>query len=320
MAPALPPHIAVALDRLTEGLSRQVLAQRAAKISQSYRSGGTSAVIANADDALAYALVRMPATYAAVAACLDAVRQARPEFAPRTLIDIGAGPGTATFAASTAFASLDHFRLTDSNAQLRRLALDLIGKTEPLRRADYHNGTARAFLNGVDAADLVIASYMIGEIEAGERAALVDLMWQSTRDTLILIEPGTPDGYARIIACRDRLIAAGAHVTAPCPHDRACALVAPDWCHFAQRLPRSRDHKLLKGAEVPFEDEKFSYVVLSRAAAGTRASRVLAPPDQSKVAITAKLCTADGIVAPVIQRRDKAGFAKARRWRWGDGI
>ena len=42
-------------------------------------------------------------------------------------------------------------------------------------------------------------------------------------------------------------------------------LLAPDWCHFTQRLPRSRAHKQIKEADVPFEDEKFSYVALTRA-------------------------------------------------------
>ena len=28
-------------------------------------------------------------------------------------------------------------------------------------------------------------------------------MWAKTRDTLLVVEPGTPAGYARIIALRD---------------------------------------------------------------------------------------------------------------------
>ena len=43
-------------------------------------------------------------------------------------------------------------------------------------------------------------------------------------------------------------------------------LQPPDWCHFTQRLQRSRAHKQVKGAELPFEDEKFAYVALTRAA------------------------------------------------------
>ena len=106
---------------------------------------------------------------------------------------------------------------------------------------------------------------MIGEIDDAERSALTELMWAKTRDTLLIVEPGTPAGYARILALRAQLIASGAHVAAPCPHDGTCPLTAPDWCHFTQRLPRSRAHKQLKGAELPFEDEKFTYVALTRA-------------------------------------------------------
>jgi len=135
-----------------------------------------------------------------------------------------------------------------------------------------------------------------------------------------VIEPGTPAGYARILALRQQLISAGAHVAAPCPHDRPCPLIPPDWCHFSQRLPRSQAHRQIKGAEVPFEDERFIYVALTRAPPATRAARVLAPPDVGKAEITAKLCTEAGVALTTVPRRDKTAYADARRWRWGDAI
>ena len=317
MSSTLPAHIAAALDRLTEGISRNALAHRAAAISDAYRRGGSSAVISSDTDALAYALVRMPATYAAVAACIEALQTARPDFAPQNMIDLGAGPGTATFAATDAFASLSRFALTDTNENLHALARLLMRGDARLRISQYKLSSARAFLNGADDADLVVASYIMGELEDAERASLARLMWRRTRDVLVVVEPGTPDGYHRILALRAQLIAEGAHVVAPCPHDSPCPLTPPDWCHFAQRLPRSRAHKQVKDAAVPFEDEKFSYVVLSQTAPAKRLSRVLAQPAQSKAAITAKLCTEDGVSLTTIQRRDKDAYAKARRWRWG---
>ena len=136
-----------------------------------------------------------------------------------------------------------------------------------------------------------------------------------------VVEPGTPAGYGRIIALRDHLIGLGAHVAAPCPHDVKCPLQAPDWCHFTQRLQRSRAHMQVKGAEVPFEDEKFAYVTLTRTTvAGRRPSRVLAQPAVSKVEITAKLCTPEGLSFAKVPRRAKADYASARRWRWGDAV
>lgn len=165
-------------------------------------------------------------------------------------------------------------------------------------------------------------------------------MWAKTRNTLIVVEPGTPAGTQRILDLRRRLIAQGAHVIAPCPHDGECPLIAfssevstasreenaskqkttPDWCHFVQRLPRSRAHKQLKSAELPFEDEKFSYVVLSRAPSPKHLARVLAQPLVTKIAVTAKLCTNEGLSVANIARRDKIAYARYRKFDWGNAI
>lgn len=316
--PDLPAELKAALDAKLEGLPRSDVAARAAAISRTYRDGGGSGAIRSETDALAYALARMPATYAAVTACLNALCEARPEFAPRTLLDVGAGPGTASWAVGEAFASLKSFTLVDANHALRTLALDLVSGSPRFGNLSYRPGEARAALAKADSADLVIASYLIGELGEAERQSLAEAMWAKTSDTLLVVEPGTPAGYGRILALRSQLIAAGAHVAAPCPHDRDCPLSPPDWCHFSQRLARSRAHKQIKGAEVPFEDERFSYVVLTREPAARHFSRVLAQPVVGKAGISAKLCTVDGVAIAKAPRRDKQAYAAARRWRWGD--
>ena len=319
-SPDLPASLRAALEARLQGVSRNEAAERAGVISKTYRDGGGSTAIASETDALAYALARMPATYAADVASLNALVDIRPEFAPKSLLDIGAGPGTATWAAAEAFPSLQSFALLDANDALRKLALDLLSGSGRSSQISYERGDARAMLAKADAADLVVASYVIGEMNEAERTSLAHLMWEKTRDTLLVVEPGTPAGYARIIVLRRQLIATGAHVVAPCPHDGPCPLAAPDWCHFTQRLQRSRAHKQVKGAEVPFEDEKFAYVALTRAAIGQRPSRVLAQPTVGKAEVNAKLCTPGGLEIARVPRRDKAAYAEARRWRWGDAV
>ena len=319
-SPDLPAELKAALDARLQGLSRNDAAGRAALISQTYRDGGGSGTIRTEIDALAYALVRMPATYAAVTASLNALREIAPHFAPASLLDIGAGPGTAAWAAAEAFSSLKSFTLLDANSALRALALDIGRGSVRLREMTYQRGDAGAALADASAADLVVASYMIAEVSDAEQGALTKLMWTKTRDTLLIVEPGTPAGYARILTARRQLIASGAHVAAPCPHDGTCPLTAPDWCHFTQRLPRSRAHKQLKSAELPYEDEKFIYVALTRAPVARHPARVLAQPDVNKVEVTAKLCTAEGLVIARIPRRAKGDYSAARRWRWGDAV
>jgi ribosomal protein RSM22 (predicted rRNA methylase) len=242
------------------------------------------------------------------------------------MLDVGAGPGTAAFAAVQAFETLADIHLIDANAQMRKLALTLMAEAgnETLRRAadarSYQHGNALTLLNEIRPAELVVASYAAGEFPDGELPRLAQLLWAATAGALVVIEPGTPAGYGRILRVRSELIAAGAHVAAPCPHERECPLRPPDWCHFAQRLPRSRDHLHIKGAEVPFEDEKFSYVVLSRGQPQSIDARVLAPLKITKSAITAKLCTDGSVVTDIAVRRDPDAYRRRKSWRWGDSV
>jgi ribosomal protein RSM22 (predicted rRNA methylase) len=326
LSPDLPPDLKAGLDRLAHGTSRKSIAERAAAQSRNYRAGGGSHGIASTEDVLAYAFTRLPATYAAAVAVFNAARETLPMLLPRTLLDVGAGPGTAAFAAVQAFETLVDVRLIDANAGLRNLALTLMAEadSEALRRAadgqSYLHGNALTLLAEMQPADLVIASYMAGEIADAELARFTKLLWRATTGTLVVIEPGTPEGHGRVLRMRGELVAAGAHVAAPCPHGRACPLQPPDWCHFAQRLPRSRDHLRIKGAEVPFEDEKFSYVVVSRGKAQSSDARVLAPPKITKATVTAKLCTEGGVVADVAPRRDADAYRRRKSWRWGDSV
>ena len=320
ISPILPPELKAALDGKLQGFSRTDAARRSSQISTTYRAGGGSGTIKSEADALAYALARMPATYAAVAASLNALTEIVPDFAPETLLDVGAGPGTASWAAAEAFSSLQDFTLLDANATLSRLALDLARDSTRLADCRYLPGDAGANLAEVAQADLVVASYVIGELGERDQRTLTEMMWAKARHALVVIEPGTPAGYTRILALRQQLITAGAFVAAPCPHEKPCPLAAPDWCHFSQRLPRSQAHRQIKGAEVPFEDERFIFVALTRTPPATRAARVLAPPDIGKAEITAKLCTEGGLAITKVPRRDKAAYADARRWRWGDAV
>ena len=90
-----------------------------------------------------------------------------------------------------------------------------------------------------------------------------------------------------------------------------------DWCHFSQRLPRSRDHMLLKDAQVPFEDERYCYVVVTRERVASGA-RILAPPLEEKPGLTFKLCDASGLRAQFVAKREKDEFRRVRKLGWGD--
>src|SRR6478736_1183320 len=148
ISPTLPPELKAALDGKLQGFSRTDAAQRSSRISNTYRSGGGSGAIKSDADALAYALARMPATYAAVAASLNALTEILPDLAPESLLDVGAGPGTASWAAAEAFPSLEDFTLLDANTTLSRLALELARDSSRLAECRYLPGDAGENLAG----------------------------------------------------------------------------------------------------------------------------------------------------------------------------
>ena len=325
MSPDLPAPLRLAADRLLEGVSRKGLAERSAKISGGYRGGETSRmVVTDEADAVAYVLSRLPATYAADAFVLAEAQRMAPDFAPARLLDAGAGPGGASWAALETWPGITTATLLDSSGPFLAMAARLAAEGGPaLQNANLLRGDLTAPSTDWPQADLVTASYALAEIAPARQSATVQALWAATDGVLALIEPGTPDGYRRILTARETLIAAGAEVLAPCPHALTCPLIAPDWCHFVQRLPRSRDHRLAKGADLAFEDEKFSYLVAVRPDIPTlsRTSRILAPPRVAKPAITFKLCTPSGTAELAdVPRRDKAAYAWARRLDWGDAL
>ena len=322
MNPALPPLLRQAVDHLLEGIARADLRMRAAAISDAYRAGRASGgVVRDRRDATAYALARLPATYAACARAMAETAQRIPDFAPTHLLDAGAGPGGASWAAVETWPSITAATLLDSNPSFLEMAKGLAqAASGPLAEATLRLADLTA-ASDWPSADLVVVSYALAEIPPARQIATVATLWAACEGVLLLVEPGTTDGWRRILSAREQLIAAGGQVLAPCPHALTCPLTNPDWCHFVQRLPRSRDHRQTKAAQAPFEDEKFSYLAVARPgiAVGPPHARILAPPRYSKPAISLKLCMPQGgLETRAVLRRDKAAYALARRLDWGD--
>ena len=210
------------------------------------------------------------------------------------------------------------FTLLDANAPCVRWRWTLPRQSRS--QHDLLRGEARAALAAAEPADLVVASYMIGEIEDTERSALAELMWAKTRDTLLIVEPGTPAGYARIIELRAQLIASGAHVAAPCPHDGACPLATARLVSFHPAPAPLAGAQADQGRGAAVRGREIQLCRADARAGRTHPARVLAQPVVSKVEVTAKLCTPDGLVIAKVPRRTKADYARARRWRWGDAV
>lgn len=298
------------------------LKQAARTLSDRYRAEVRDGRLHMAQDMAvrAYLATRLPATYAAVRASLAALNEARPDFTPKTLLDIGAGPGTVLWATMDVWPELEAAVLFEASAAARKVG-ELLAADAMAARTAWLAGDVTTDAADLEPADLVTCAYVLDEIVPASLPKMVDRLWQLAKDTLLIVEPGTPAGWQRILGVRAQLIAAGAHVLAPCPHEAPCPLSPPDWCHFSRRVARSRLHRLAKDAEVPWEDEKFIYIAASRQPATAQAARVIAPPRSGSGKVLLKLCQGDGTAAErLFTKRDGADFKLTRRLDWGDRV
>ncbi len=281
----------------------------------------------------AYLLYRMPATYAAVRAALDQIPDASSggTTEPRSQLDLGGGTGAALWAAADRWPGLREQTVLDNAAEAlaagRRLAS--ASSSPALRAADWRRWSADSDLAG-SSADLVTVSYVLSELTEPERAALITTAARAATRLLVVVEPGTRSGYRRILAARDQLLADGWSILAPCPHAHGCPMVSAqppgeagaageDWCHFASRVNRSALHRRLKGAEKSYEDEKFSYLVVSRTPLEPASNRILRHPRQAKGRVELTLCsTPPQLRREVVTKRDAEAYRAARRAEWGD--
>jgi ribosomal protein RSM22 (predicted rRNA methylase) len=277
-------------------------------------------VLRHAVDVAAYAAYRMPATYAATKFALNEVRMRVSGWQPSSHLDIGGGTGAAAWAAAGVWPGPRPVAIVDWSEPALALGRDLAScaTEESLREAQWlHRPLEPSVVT--KPADLVTLSYVLGELPAEVRDALIDRI-ASQGQVVAIVEPGTPAGYARILAARDRLVEAGMDVVAPCPHNAGCPLErVRDWCHFAVRVNRSVAHRQLKDAALPYEDEKFSYVVASRADSRRAGARILRHPVQRKGLVQLRLCTEHrGVQREIVSKREGPLYRAARDANWGD--
>ena len=76
-----------------------------------------------------------------------------------------------------------------------------------------------------------------------------------------------------------------------------------------------------KAAELSWEDEKFSYLALSRRRSPAAAARVIGRPRKGSGQVTLKLRRDDGSAgAKLFSRRDGQAFKRAWRNAWGAAL
>ena len=311
----LPEELSEAIEMQIASFSTPALRKAAEQMMESYRKGAPSGALFQDEAArLAYLAMRLSATYAAIHQVLFECIRALPHFQPKTFLDLGAGPGTGSWAAADIFSSLEKICLIEQSEPMLKLGqkLSLHAPWSCLQEAKWICAKLQSAPT-----DVALLSYVIAEIPFSVTKELLEKLWADAQ-LIIVIEPGTPAGYERILAVRDWALSVGAELIAPCPHKKACPMKRPDWCHFPARVERTRLHKLLKGGSLGYEDEKFSYVAFGKIPLQSPQGRIVGLPSKASGLIHFPLCTRSGILQEMSVSRREDRWKIARKTEWGD--
>lgn len=299
------------IEELTKDVS---LKSHYAALSLRYRTAEDK-TLRSTQENLAYLACRMPATFAACSEVFKRLKEVVPAFEAKSMLDVGSGPATCVLA------FLEHCKAPEIVTMVEHDDA-FIGFAKQFLEESAFGSHWQYDLPKQGAFDLVSSSYMLSELSADLRDEMVQAMARLATSCIVLIDTGTPHGYNTLMRARDYLIEQNFTVLAPCPHNKPCPLAAPDWCHFSVRLPRSRLHRQLKGAELGYEDEKFCYLIASKTLTRDRDyERILAPPLKRTGHSHLKLCMPDGsLCQTIVSKKMKERYQLVKKSDWGDRL
>ena len=262
------------------------IAETARNVSNNYR--GMKGFVSGEDEVKAYVAYRMPATCIPIL-CFNKIVSKMPHFKPETLLDVGwALPRL--YGRLSLFDSLTDFKLFEhegSMIQVGKECLILDGKYN----IEWHGEDITRDVD-FDKSDIVVSSYMLNEIDKDKRESLIKRLWESTKGVLVLVEPGSRLGFGIIDELRSLLVESGGKIIGPCTHNDTCPMPEEEWCHFAQRVNRPDFLRYAKGGTLPYEDEKFSYICVSKIEfESEREGVIVFPPKLRKGHVILDVCT-----------------------------
>lgn len=265
-------------------------------------------------EVLAYSIIRMPATFCAID---KAIEETLKKYNPtiETALDIGSGTGAGEWAILN---NIDISKITciEREDEMSSLAQKLL---EEHKNINWKNqDIVKNKIN--EKADLVIVSYMINELQDEVKEDVIKNILESFNKIVIFIEPGTPDGFSNIRKIQKIAINNNLNILAPCTSQNECKLPKDDWCHSIVRVERNKIHKFVKDADLPYEDEKFSYIAISKEKIDNSGARILRHPNISSGFIKVKLCNNGIIEDKTFTKKDKENFKKIKKLKCGDLI
>ena len=289
-------------------------------ISSKYREEkiNSSSVVVSDKQALSYITSRMGETSVVVDDVLGRLNRIIDlEHEIKTVLDIGSGTGSVFWALENYVENAQITAVEKSESMIKYsklLSNNLSSKISYIK-----DDILALNPQNINCFDLTIESFVLNEMTDADRKKTLDIMMSQSGKYIILIEPGTPKSYERMMKDREYLLSKGLRLVLPCPHEQKCSLV-DDYCNFSVRVNRTRVSRLIKDASLNYEDEKYFYLIFCKTEVPKlNNSIILRNPIYKKNNICLKTCNSACVIKDVvITKNNKKNYLKAKKAKHGD--
>lgn len=320
----IPDLLELAIEKKVSEYNIKELKESALNLSKRYmeskRTGET--LLKTNLDTVSYSVIRMPATYSAISTCLEKVKEVY-DFDIKSVLDIGSGTGAAEWAIVDVFDDVNDITCLEREKGMREISKNYFSYSDELKNVKFIEADIlNDDLNGIKK-DLCVLSYIINELDENDRLKVIEKAINVTNKVLLVVEPGTPEGFNNVKNIRDYLYSKGYKIIAPCTGFMGrCDIPKDDWCASSVRVQRTKTHKYLKDAEIGFEDEKFSYIAISKEDVDFNLSdnvrRILRHPKIENGRVIVKTCLKGEIKEEIITKKNKDEFKLLKKKNVGD--
>lgn len=295
------------LEKCLTELSVSEIAPLRESLTENYKqnSGQGKSLINSKKESLTYALCRMPATIEVVYSLFSTLSSQGFLKDIHSAIDVGAGTGAVYFALKEFDSQIQvsSFERDDNMIAIFERLTD----GEKISKFDILNSS----LN--ESADIVISSYMLSELDDEGRSRALKVLFEASKKYVLIIDTGTPKTYKDFMKLRAQAEGLGLKTIAPCVCE-TCPL-EEDYCQFFARVERSSVLRRSKGAVLPYEDEKYFYLLFEKTDRDLDRSfsRVIRRPKIEKSLVKLTLCSKSGVKTEVFTKKLGEVYKRARK-------
>ena len=278
-------------------------------------------------DVAGYLALRTPATYAQVYGALSQLKEVLPSFRPHSLLDIGSGPGTATWAVAEIFSSLRQVKMLEKQKEFISQSKN-IAAAYPKLNIEWKQTN---FLTDVPHLeylyDIVIISNVLNEAGDFEMRKMIEFAQEYSCGVVVVIEPGTSYGNDIIHFAAQSFMRRGGNLLAPFVGNTVVQ-DEKEWIHFSQKIERPEFQKRIRKAlrednltPSDIEEAKFTFVAWGKTSPQQRPwGRLIQKREVFKGYIELTVLTDKKVEKVKVLKRNKELFHYAKNLHWGDII